>query len=151
MVERRQGGETGVLSVQCLEGDAVWQARDAGRWPADLADAACGAIVSHAECDHWEDLVQNPAAILVEYADGFRATVLYVDGYAASWAYAARVVSDKSTDALSECSSCCSSSSSGGGGSSSSGGGGGGSGGSSRIEACEFFLQPGGKPCPRGS
>jgi hypothetical protein len=28
MIERRAGGETGVVSVQCLEGDDVWRARD---------------------------------------------------------------------------------------------------------------------------
>ena len=30
IVERRPGGETGLMSVQCLEDDAVWAAADAG-------------------------------------------------------------------------------------------------------------------------
>src|SRR5512142_126712 len=32
MIERRKGGETGVRSVQLIEGDAVWKTGDAGRW-----------------------------------------------------------------------------------------------------------------------
>src|SRR5205823_2762755 len=40
MIERREGGETGVRSVQYLEGDAVWEAHRAGRWPAEIAEAA---------------------------------------------------------------------------------------------------------------
>jgi hypothetical protein len=32
MLERRQGGETGVKAVQLLEGDDVWAAGNAGRW-----------------------------------------------------------------------------------------------------------------------
>ena len=62
MVERRRGGESGVASVQCIEGEEVWLARDAGRWSADLAEAACNAIVGHPEgC--WADFVSDPAAV----------------------------------------------------------------------------------------
>ena len=32
MVERRRGGETGVIAMQALRGDAVWKALDAGGW-----------------------------------------------------------------------------------------------------------------------
>ena len=44
MVERRSGGEQGVVWVQCLEGDDVWRARDEGLWSGELAEAACAAI-----------------------------------------------------------------------------------------------------------
>ena len=40
MVERRAGGETGIAALQCLEGDAVWKARDEGLWSRELAAAA---------------------------------------------------------------------------------------------------------------
>ena len=40
MVERRKGGETGVKSVQLIEGDAVWKAGEEGRWSKELLTAA---------------------------------------------------------------------------------------------------------------
>jgi hypothetical protein len=48
LVERRQGYETGVAQVQCLTGDAFWQAVEAGdRWSPDLQAAALE-VVGHA-------------------------------------------------------------------------------------------------------
>lgn len=44
MVERRLGSESGVVAVQCIEGRDIWAARDQGRWPVDLAEAALSAI-----------------------------------------------------------------------------------------------------------
>ena len=40
LIERRQGGETGVEAVQCLEGDAIWQFLDSTPWARKLFDAA---------------------------------------------------------------------------------------------------------------
>ena len=43
MVERRSGGETGVASVEMLEGDAVWQWHDGrGNWSKPLLEQALG-------------------------------------------------------------------------------------------------------------
>ena len=40
MIERRKGGETGVKSVQMIEGDAVWKAGEEGRWSKELLTSA---------------------------------------------------------------------------------------------------------------
>src|ERR1041385_1701176 len=41
MVERRKGSETGIRSVEWLEGDAGWEGRDtAGQWSIPLLEAA---------------------------------------------------------------------------------------------------------------
>lgn len=90
MVERRRGGETGVAAVQCLEGDAVWKAGKIGRWSRPLADAACATIQKKPE-GKMEDHCKNPAAFLLEYNDGFKATVLMLNGYVNEFAFAARV------------------------------------------------------------
>ena len=89
MVERRRGGETGITSVQCLEGDAVWEAGREGRWPRDLAEAACAAIEKKPE-GPMEERCAEPAAFLIEYRDGLRAAVLMLNGYVSDFAFAGR-------------------------------------------------------------
>jgi hypothetical protein len=90
MVERRRGGESGVVAVQCLEGDAVWEAARAGRWSSDLLEAAVAPVESKPEgpiAPH----CPFPAAFLIEYRDGLRAAVLMLNGYRNGFAYAGRV------------------------------------------------------------
>jgi hypothetical protein len=87
-VERRRGGETGVRAVEHLEGEAVWKAAAAGRWPRALLDAA----LSRAEKSgpgRPED-VRNAVLCLVEYNDGFRAGVLMLPGLVREYLFAAR-------------------------------------------------------------
>src|SRR5262249_4421409 len=85
MLERRQGGETGVKAVTCLIGKDVWKAGDAGKWSWDLLDAA----LARSETVNPGDIRKNvgsfgvqtfpliPAtAFLIEYRDGRRGTVL---------------------------------------------------------------------------
>jgi hypothetical protein len=90
MIERRAGGETGVVSVQCLEGEAVWRARDQGLWSQKLAEAACAAIPNK-PAGRMEDHVREPAVFLVQHADGLRTATLMLNGYVQDFAYAARV------------------------------------------------------------
>jgi hypothetical protein len=90
MVERRDGGETGVASVQCLEGDEVWRAGDEGRWPKDLANAALDSIAKKTD-GTMEENVKDPAVFLMEYVDGLKATTLMLSGHVQDFAYAARV------------------------------------------------------------
>ena len=88
MVERRAGGETGLAAVQHLGGDAVWQAGDDGMWSRQLAAAAAEAGGMDGAM---EEACEHPHAFLLEYRDGFRATLLQLNGYTKQWIYAARV------------------------------------------------------------
>ena len=62
MVERRKGGETGIRSVEWLEGKAVWQWRDGhGRWSIPLLAAALSRNPS-LKPGRLEDNVKQPVA-----------------------------------------------------------------------------------------
>ena len=89
MIERRSGGEAGLAAVQCLEGEAVWRAGADGLWSRELAEAAAAA--SETASGSMEESCDNPAAFLLEFRDGFKATLLQLNGYAKEWSYATRV------------------------------------------------------------
>ena len=89
MVERRAGGETGVRSVQCLEGKAVWESGEAGRWPRDLFEAAVAQIEAKQEGDP-RQFCENPAVYLLEYVDGLRTATFLLSGFTSGWAFAGR-------------------------------------------------------------
>ena len=97
-VERRgpTASETGVAAVQCLQGEAVWAAGRSGLFSPDLALAACAAVKGGSPT--WAELegfafteVEPAAAWLIEYRDGFRATLLLLNGFVSGNGYAARV------------------------------------------------------------
>ncbi|MBT5057464.1 MAG: hypothetical protein HOM68_13055 [Gemmatimonadetes bacterium] len=90
MVERRSGGETGIKRVQCLEGTAVWEAGQAGRWSQDLFDAAAHHIENRESGDP-RQLCEAPALYLMEYADGLQTATFILSDYIKGWGYAGRV------------------------------------------------------------
>jgi hypothetical protein len=90
MVERRAGGETGLAAVTCLRGPAVWEGARAGAWSRDLEAAALARTESASQHGTPEAGAPDPAAFLLEYRDGLRATVLMLDGFISQFAFAAR-------------------------------------------------------------
>lgn len=109
MLERRAGGESGVRSVQMLEGQAVWQAGEAGEWSLALLEAALSASDSPRGLPDEDGrtidllgsgelyrLVENPAAYLIEYNDGLRATLLMLNGAIKDFCFAAQLKDESS-------------------------------------------------------
>jgi hypothetical protein len=97
LAERRRGGETGVRRVQCLEGDAVWEAGRQGRYSQELLDAALGRLSRPAK-----DLrrsVPKPVVFLMEYADGLRASIFTLNNAVGEWAAAWRTEEESSPQA----------------------------------------------------
>ena len=104
MVERRRGGETGVRAVELITGDAVWKAPDDGRYSRDLLQAALsrsdtplGLTVEDGRTQNLlasgelRRLAKDPAAYLIEYRDGLKATLLMLDGAVKDFNFAARL------------------------------------------------------------
>ncbi len=104
MVERRKGGETGVKSVQLIEGDRVWEAASSGAWSHQLlssalsrSDTPLGLTVQDGRTQDLAapgvlpSLVKHPSAYLIEYRDGLHGTVLMLNGALKDFNFAARV------------------------------------------------------------
>lgn len=98
MTERRKGGETGVRAVQCLSGEEVWRAGADGRWSRGLLEAA----LTRAETKRPgapEKNVREPYAVLIDYVDGLRASMLMLEGQVNEFLFAGRRKGAKEPDA----------------------------------------------------
>ncbi len=118
MIERRRDGETGVTSVQMLEGDAVWEEGKTGAFAYHLLEAAlsrsdtpCGLTLEDGrtqdlletsvpnasrkpqgtEKSKLEALVENPSAYLINYEDGLQAALLMLNGAVRDYCFAAQL------------------------------------------------------------
>jgi hypothetical protein len=95
MVEFRKGGETGISSVEFLEGDALFEAARKGRWSVSLAQRALREEFADKVPDLRQPLEGHPPhGILLTYRDGFRATVLKIGRSATRWLFAARLAGE---------------------------------------------------------
>lgn len=83
LVERRRGGETGVRAVQCLQGEAMWQAMDRGVFSRELLEAGMAIVPAHANGDFHKLTVRDDSAgvFVIEYRDGFKAAVAMLNGW----------------------------------------------------------------------
>lgn len=104
MLERRKGGERGVKSVQLIEGDAVWQAGEQGRWSKELLSSALsrsdnlkGFSVTDGRPQDMvgtgvlPKLVRNPWAYFIQYRDGLKATLLMLTDAVGDFTFAAKL------------------------------------------------------------
>ena len=106
MAERRRGGETGVVAMQALRGDAVWKAMEAGRWSdggwdPKLFEACLSRSQTLAQPESFShryptteqirQWVKDPVAYRFEYADGVKATMLMMNGLVGDFTFAARL------------------------------------------------------------
>jgi hypothetical protein len=104
MLERRAGSETGVRSVETIEGEAVWNAGSRGRWSKGLLSSALsrsdnplGATVADGRTQDLTvpgvlpRLVEKPLAFFIEYRDGTRATLLMLNGAVRDFTFAAKL------------------------------------------------------------
>ena len=108
MVERRKGGETGVVSLHALRGEAVFEAMalgswDAGGWDSELFEACL--CRSHSLTPPREGfnhilpqaeeipalLNEQPVVYRYEYVDGTKATMILLEGLIHDFTFAARL------------------------------------------------------------
>ncbi len=94
IVEFRQGGETGITSVEFWRGEEVWNAARNRRWSLGLADAAMraefGRQVNFMNGIEGEGRAE-PHALHITYQDGFKATVLKIGQSSIRWNLAYKV------------------------------------------------------------
>lgn len=100
MIERRKGGETGIRSVQLIDGEAAWKAPysqelliaalSRSDTPLGLTDKD-GRTQDLVRTGELKRLVAKPAAYLIEHNDGLKTTLLMLNGAVKDYTFAAKV------------------------------------------------------------
>ena len=106
IAERRQGGETGVRSVEAIEGDAVWRAMNSsswegGGWDPRLFEACLSrsqTLKQSGDFSHRyptprqiRQLAKEPLLYRIHYRDGLKASMLLLNGLVGDFTVAARI------------------------------------------------------------
>jgi hypothetical protein len=107
LVERRNGGETGIAAVTALRGGSVWKALASGSWDAGgcdlelLESCLCRSFTltspragygnTYPELAQIQAIVRNPTMYRIEYADGTRASLLMLSGLVSDFTVAVRL------------------------------------------------------------
>lgn len=100
IVERRAGGETGIKNVQCLTGDAVWEAGGRGVYDSKLLDAALDCIVWKPPKNIALNKAVTEATLWnIEYRDGLKAHVLTLNYVVGQWGIAWRLKGEPTAQA----------------------------------------------------
>ncbi len=83
LAERRRGGEVGVRSVQCLQGEEMWRAMDAGVFSRELLEAAIALVPAHAKGDYRPatSKAADAGVFVIDYRDGFKAAMALLNGW----------------------------------------------------------------------
>ena len=97
LVERRKGGETGVKSVRCISGDAVWEAGEKGIYDRKLLAAALSRLKERPlkKGKRIEDLAKKPVLCVINYNDGLRVSVFQLNYAVVEWSVAWRNADSK--------------------------------------------------------
>jgi hypothetical protein len=91
-IEFRRGGETGIKSVQVLEGDELLAAAKRGEWSLELAEAAMKAEMGDDFAGfNTSDQTKLRHGLLLEHVDGLRTAVLAVGNSGIRWNFACRL------------------------------------------------------------
>ncbi len=94
LAEQRRGGETGVKSVRCITGDAIWQAANEKLFDRALLDSAIARFQENplSPESKLESVAPKSTLFIIDYTDGLRASVFMASGpakdFAVAWRYA---------------------------------------------------------------
>lgn len=91
LIERRQGGESGVTAVQAVTGREIRKSETAGRWSSELFAAALKVMPkSPQDSEAWTER-DNSAVYLLEHRDGLNSAVIIANRLARHFATAIKL------------------------------------------------------------
>lgn len=91
MIERRRGGETGIVSVQALRREAIYQAAAEGRWSTELFETALGTLPGKPSASPDWVKQKEAAMYLCEHRDGLKSAIAMTGALTPEFAFAAKV------------------------------------------------------------